>query len=840
MATRRISQRPRDTFTIAVPTGERGWHFHEMTVGTALKAPARCSWLMNWPELGLWLDWKVQTGSSITESEMGHVEDLCQLVRGMPDVVRAWAAGRFHVAITSGIFQPNDLFWAGENLARLGLHKHFDLGEFFISPIATETDRNSLQDLVDGSICMLTSRPLWPAQARRFLNAATKRFEDLSFDSRARLLLWILFGVQGALRDRESGVSYPGHLLGYPHKIQMLPVGDRRNFSPCQKVRAPFYRWAVLRYHDLLLTEPGHIAHAQYLSLFCDLWLSCGSGMGSYHHKSLCRVSLDWLLKLYHTINQWNHASPLKAEVRKLFESRLMQSSWIQTIERRVQPEAERRWPKLSQAVARPSCAAMHFKCQHVKNGFVISHPVYASVQASVVGTRWRVRRLDLPRGKPIYVHPLGGLNLAQEMASLIAASWQVGELPAIEGLRRDQVIGLATYGRIVDTTTKRDGEYVRAGIGRLVMDAWRSLLPRFSPQQLRASKLLYSLRPWSEQPPALFLKPALWRNSYLVQDLVTYPAARIALRFLADHHATTKPTDLEHLHVIDAVLAGRRSWMDVLTPTWTVEGSAYRALRRMAMNLPKSIRVGDLKFLEQYRVPAPITHIHHFRLVNAYLLRRSHDMSDENFWALLRVSRDEICEAMQLLFDHPRSWLRGGITYKRSPRRMTCNQILQSPWAMAKVFADVFDFAPIRGGLRAYVRDSIDWHQHADRFDRLQQADPTITIETPLPAPGLFELDVGSLGPEVQVTRLTTVGELFAEGDRMRHCVGSYAHRALAGGCFIYHLVKDGEATVELGPNGEVVQVRGHCNESNIPVVLWAQRNLPKLIRPLASSQAG
>ena len=70
--------------------------------------------------------------------------------------------------------------------------------------------------------------------------------------------------------------------------------------------------------------------------------------------------------------------------------------------------------------------------------------------------------------------------------------------------------------------------------------------------------------------------------------------------------------------------------------------------------------------------------------------------------------------------------------------------------------------------------------------------------------------------GSEASVFQLTTPESLRREGDRMENCVAVYDDAVRLGECEVYSLRdKDGasQATIEVDPAGNVLQVKGHAN---------------------------
>jgi len=110
------------------------------------------------------------------------------------------------------------------------------------------------------------------------------------------------------------------------------------------------------------------------------------------------------------------------------------------------------------------------------------------------------------------------------------------------------------------------------------------------------------------------------------------------------------------------------------------------------------------------------------------------------------------------------------------------------------------------------------NWHRNVYRNLELcsTPGQSPVTPETQFPGSGIDSWSDG----RVVATRIRTVGELLAEGRRMRHCVGSRAKAALVGRCSIYSVAVDGRPiTVELNhlPNGRsyLSEVAGFANRA-------------------------
>ena len=107
---------------------------------------------------------------------------------------------------------------------------------------------------------------------------------------------------------------------------------------------------------------------------------------------------------------------------------------------------------------------------------------------------------------------------------------------------------------------------------------------------------------------------------------------------------------------------------------------------------------------------------------------------------------------------------------------------------------------------LRTVFGLSDDWHEAVANH----QADHI----TPFPEPWAGPADIDGY----QITPIVNGAELYREGKRMRHCVGSHENEAFWGNCYFYHVEKEGKpiATAQLlreGTKPKLGQVRGACN---------------------------
>jgi hypothetical protein len=70
------------------------------------------------------------------------------------------------------------------------------------------------------------------------------------------------------------------------------------------------------------------------------------------------------------------------------------------------------------------------------------------------------------------------------------------------------------------------------------------------------------------------------------------------------------------------------------------------------------------------------------------------------------------------------------------------------------------------------------------------------------------------SLPDREEIRFLDTVESVFQEAMDMKHCIASYAKRAMEGECYLFHIEKDGEkASTMIDKDGKLVQSYGPRN---------------------------
>lgn len=233
-------------------------------------------------------------------------------------------------------------------------------------------------------------------------------------------------------------------------------------------------------------------------------------------------------------------------------------------------------------------------------------------------------------------------------------------------------------------------------------------------------------------------------------------------------------------------------SWQDLCSPT----GRAYRSLRRTLMNLPGGIPSRLLCALKQVPLERAITN----RLELLTFLIAANDYANGGIKreSALRIlghaEEKEIQEAITLVS----AVMADPISFRRAKD-------------VERFVAYLLDYPrEHRGRLVGLARQAIRWHQETywkESTKIKNMVDPDLATKVP-PIP-LPDID--------GVQFLSDVEQIYIESEKMDHCIGYYARRAVTGESFLFHVERRGvEASVEVTADGRVRQASGRYDESN------------------------
>lgn len=311
--------------------------------------------------------------------------------------------------------------------------------------------------------------------------------------------------------------------------------------------------------------------------------------------------------------------------------------------------------------------------------------------------------------------------------------------------------------------------------------EQWKRIVSEIVPPDV--AKLARLMWASTQGDAAILHLPALYTDEglHVRRDLEKYHAARMYARALDE---TSIPTD--------AYLDIMADWRGQLAPT-----VPNKALNKTLDRLPMGISWKDITRLSVMHLDNPLTD----RLTVVFALVAA----DHHNWGLhertvLSADKAKIIEAARVI-----GWPYLNARSKTGVIKDIARRILDFPERFG-------------GDLVGLARRSEEWHARIDEYERYGLADE-IALTTPQ------GVDLVALA-EQGITLLTTASECYAEGETMRHCVGSYASKAAAGGCYLFHVEHEGEtATVEVLPTGEVAQAYGPRNSRNQACGYGAQK---------------
>lgn len=301
----------------------------------------------------------------------------------------------------------------------------------------------------------------------------------------------------------------------------------------------------------------------------------------------------------------------------------------------------------------------------------------------------------------------------------------------------------------------------------------------------------------------------ALFRDPYVSGDVLRYPAATIALayiesdlweHFCAYHLRRTAPPSPE------LAAEAMRNWRGLFAPA----GVPYRSLNRTLMNLSRSVPPRLVCQLNRVRLERPIfdpleltTLLLHVATTPA---TSDPEVRTSQRRILLHATADQIRRAVA----------RVGAATERE-----LNPYRRQDLVFALTYLGDYP-EPYCATIDGLAERAIRWHreaalraQHQQLLDQLGGA-ARHTKRPPVPLP-----------TTEGITFLSTVGQVLAEGRRMENCIATYAHAAVAGKSFLFHIERGSEmASVEVDPRGLVRQGAGPRNCHNAAAT-WGRIHL-------------
>jgi hypothetical protein len=293
---------------------------------------------------------------------------------------------------------------------------------------------------------------------------------------------------------------------------------------------------------------------------------------------------------------------------------------------------------------------------------------------------------------------------------------------------------------------------------------------------------------------PQLACAEALYRDPWIVRDVLRYHAAAVAFAYVET--ALRPPgvsAEVDTAADEAILLEALRDWRALFSPT----GCAYRTLNRTLMTAAPGVSPDLLCTLRRVQLPRPYSDPLE---LSALLVAHA---------AYERVERPQVAES------HLRAIGRASAEQIRAALARIAERLDQPgrsrrPAEIGRAMAVLADYPePYHGQLPGLVERALRWHRVAPDL-RIEVSElGGLSMPTRLPPVALPE--------DARIVFLSTVGAVVDEGVRMRHCVGSYARRAVTGGCYLFHVEYRGtSATVEVDRDGRVAQACGPGNARN------------------------
>ena len=307
----------------------------------------------------------------------------------------------------------------------------------------------------------------------------------------------------------------------------------------------------------------------------------------------------------------------------------------------------------------------------------------------------------------------------------------------------------------------------------------WLRLLARVDPTVLAVHRKVFAAN-FGYQRGNLHMSPELYQHKYLVKDILQYRAAAMAVTLCRGYETS------EAFHRLS-------KWQSCYVPDGY---EPYTSLRKTLTTLPGGVGLRLMSRLRDVVLPRPI----YSRLELLSLLVAAggparhfgviaHATEEKIKAAVLRVFEEvsfEADEAEQLSLRRGRD-VEGAINY-----------LLDYP-------------GEHNGKIGGLARRAIIWHRDANQWEYGRQVTDTLGGDRQCALPPIEP------PTDSQIRFLSTVDDVVEEGRRMRHCVASYAEKAVDGRSFLFHIEYAGSsASVEVDRWGRVRQSLGPRNSSN------------------------
>lgn len=332
--------------------------------------------------------------------------------------------------------------------------------------------------------------------------------------------------------------------------------------------------------------------------------------------------------------------------------------------------------------------------------------------------------------------------------------------------------------------------------LSSLLYAEYKNLLTKVDPMVLAICKKNFSVvgpKNISTLHGCIFKKEALnnQENQYVYKDMLKYNAIHYLLNkaylkegvIYFEYKADTWANDDEETNYRYA----GKSWRDYFS-----NSSKNKSIQKTIDNFPRNI---PLVMIENFRkidnLREPIYDRLKILITLLCLRQRKYKI---HYSCILRSSSKQIRKAFSL--------------YKKHTRNNSLS--LRKTLDIIDFCNFIFDYDHNHNGeIVGLLNKSIEWHKenNATRFLENNK----LSFETKTQEPCI------NLPQDKCITFLDTVKAVFDEGQKMSHCISSYAKNAVNGEYFLFHVEYEKEmASVSVNYMGQISQSYGPYNKKN------------------------
>ena len=327
--------------------------------------------------------------------------------------------------------------------------------------------------------------------------------------------------------------------------------------------------------------------------------------------------------------------------------------------------------------------------------------------------------------------------------------------------------------------------------LAKKINKAWKNCCNNLDPEVNQLHKKLHSVSNGSGSWNCI---KAILNNrekfKYLIDDMIKYPAARIAVL-----HAD----ELRQWGYNPDFAEWDGDWMKA----YACNNEMYTSLNKTLMNLPYGVTYYFILNLKYFKLPEPATtRIRLFTYTALSRTRLDPEIKEEIKHVILRSSDEDLKEAIRYIWKYFPMY--GKDNFRRRKAILhSLNMIFDYPLPIGD-----WDIIGLAKRSEAYHHD-LEMQERARRLQWEKENEKMLTAKTALPPIPLPR--------DENIRFLDSYKSVHEEGELMKHCIASYAGSAVKGWCYLFHVDYKGEmASVEVNADGYISQSYGPADSIN------------------------